>query len=101
MEGEKILNRKIGQWYGAQAICSVLSSLNKKFDPLPNVGVCVYYDSTLYLDKVIKKSKGWTRSVIVFVPVMLGVNKISNEYHSQIIDFFKIKQNIGLIGGES
>ena len=47
--------RKPGDWFGPQAICNVLSELNKQTKPLTNFSMVVCNDGNVFLDKISKK----------------------------------------------
>lgn len=74
------MGRKPGDWYGPQAISIVLKELNKNYKPLSDFEMIVCNDGNIYFDKIDKKSKQWTHSVFVVVPLRLGLHQIQPEY---------------------
>lgn len=93
------IQRKPGDWYGPNAISIVLKRLNKRYKPLPNFEIVVFTEGTIYLDKVAKKSNFWGSSVLIILPLRLGLSYILPEYLQCIKQFFTISQNVGIAGG--
>jgi hypothetical protein len=68
------LGRKPGEWYGPQAILMAFQALNKR-SPVSRFKIVVCSDGNIFLDKIEKKlAKG--NSVLVGVPLRLGIDKI-------------------------
>ena len=46
------------------------------------------------------KRRKWTKSVLIIINVRLGMKKIPEEAYTEVTKMFKIKQNIGILGGK-
>ena len=49
----------------------------------------------------IKKFYKFKKSGFIFISVRLGLNNIAEDYHNSIKNYFKIPQNLGIIGGRN
>lgn len=65
---------KPGQWYGPQTISIVLRNINDKFCPIANFKIYVCLDGCIFLDDIEEMAK--TSSVLVLVPIRLGIDSI-------------------------
>ena len=97
------LGRKPGEWFGPQAILMALKILNKRSPvsnrcPVPNFKIIVCNDGNIFLDKVESKlQKG--NSVLLGVPLRLGIDKIQKEYLESLMEVFTLPENVGIAGG--
>lgn len=88
-EGAK-LGRLPGDWYGPQAISIVLKKLSNKYNPISNFRMVVAKEGNVFLDRIEAKSKNWSNSIFLVVPLRLGLNKIEPEYLQSIRDVFRV-----------
>ena len=77
----------------------MLKELNKKYNPISNFKIVVCNDGNIFLDKIEKKSKDWTNSVLAIVPLRLGLKYIEPEYLDCITEIFNFNSNVGISGG--
>lgn len=95
------MGRKPGDWYGAQAICTALQTLNEKYKPFDSFKMVVCKDGNIFFDqieKTLKERKG--NGVFISVPVMLGLNAIQPEYLECLKQVFLFESTLGICGGE-
>jgi len=75
-----------------------LKALNKN-SPVPGFKILVCNDGNIFLDKLEKKlNKG--NSVLLGVPLRLGINKIQKEYLECLMRVFTFQENVGIAGGQ-
>jgi len=75
-----------------------LKALNKN-SPVPGFKILVCNDGNIFLDKLEKKlNEG--NSVLLGVPLRLGINKIQKEYLECLMKVFTFPENVGIAGGQ-
>ena len=90
--------------------------MNKRFRPIPNFEVCVFIDGFVYLDKLKRKGFGiskkeqeelgttethqWRNSVLVVIPLRLGLESVSSDYFSGLKQCFEFPETMGIVGGK-
>ena len=92
---------KPGDWFGPHMISVVLQQIiNEQSQMQDHLHVylcqngCVFFSE---IEQIIRSGK----SVLVLIPVKLGLNQQIEQYYSpQIADLFKFTQNVGIIGGD-
>ena len=92
-------NIQPGQWYGPQMISIVFRNICDKFQPVPNFKIHVCLDGVIIFEEIAQLiTQG--NSVMVLIPVRLGLDSIQPEYLSQVKDLFEITENVGIAGGQ-
>ncbi|KAF0695768.1 Aste57867_13419 [Aphanomyces stellatus] len=64
-----------------------------------NGGGSAFFDP-LYNPPQIDADAEWTRSVLILVPLRLGLDKINASYIPALTHFFSFPQSVGIIGGK-
>lgn len=100
------LGKKAGDWYAPGFVAHLFreavklaSKENYEFDSL---NVSVAQNNTVYIEDVLKDclgSNGSWKSLILLIPVRLGVEKFNSIYAPCLTSLFSLKQCIGIIGG--
>lgn len=97
------------QWFAPSVIAKVLRSLVHKFGP-DDICVHVPMDGAVYKDTVEKLCTSarsnndkcppqmW-RSILILIPLRLGISKINPTYFEPLLETFKFPQSVGIIGG--
>jgi len=80
-----------------------LKILNKRSQvsnrcPVPNFKIIVCNDGNIFLDKIEKKLMEGN-SLLLGVPLRLGIDKIQKEYLDSLKEVFTLKENVGIAGG--
>ncbi|XP_045481735.1 cysteine protease ATG4D isoform X1 [Harmonia axyridis] len=98
--------KKAGDWYGPGFVAHLLkkavniaSEENYEFDAL---NVFVAENCTVYIGDVLQENvdaDGKWKSLILLVPVRLGLEKFNSVYAPSLTALFSLKQGIGIIGG--
>lgn len=82
-----------GDWYSPSLIAHVLQNLSEKF-PIPNLKIIVFMDSIVYKNQIPTK-----QSVLILIPLMLGIGCIQEEYYDTLKFFLSLQWSVGIIGG--
>ena len=92
-------NRPAGEWQGPSAIIKTVHSVNKKLMPVKGFKIAIFNDGTIFLDKIERKmAKG--NSVLISIPLRLGLTSITQEYLNCLKKVFTMPQNCGIVGGQ-
>lgn len=75
----KLHNIKAGQWYGPQMISIVLRNIQNKMNPVKNFKIHVCLDGTIVMDQI-ENIIDQGSSVMVLIPVRLGLENIQQNY---------------------
>lgn len=74
-----------------------LKILNKR-SPVAKFKIMVCNDGNIFLDKLeLKLQQG--NSVLLGVPLRLGIDKIQKEYLKSLMRVFTFEENVGIAGG--
>uniref|UniRef100_A0AC35UC24 Cysteine protease n=1 Tax=Rhabditophanes sp. KR3021 TaxID=114890 RepID=A0AC35UC24_9BILA len=97
--------KTVGSWLGPNTVTQYVLKKLVFFDEKKSIGVHVAMDNLLIHDDVEKvamqdrsEEEGW-KSVLIFVPLRLGLSTINLDYLPAIQKFYKLKQCCGIIGG--
>jgi cysteine protease ATG4 len=110
----KEYGKQIGEWFGPATICSVLQRLVNEQN-FPDFTVYVASDGVVYKDQLSecccgevstkelteKKNEdreGW-KSVLILIPLRLGLDCVNTIYESSLKETFKFPQSVGIAGG--
>ncbi|KAK9889110.1 hypothetical protein WA026_004382 [Henosepilachna vigintioctopunctata] len=98
--------KKAGDWYGPGFVAHLFkkavklaSEENYEFD---EISICVAENCTVYIGDVLQEcvnSEGKWKSLILLIPVRLGLEKFNSVYGPCLTALFSLKQGIGIIGG--
>ena len=100
-------NNSIGRWIGPQQASHILQKCLDN-DSLLNSQITMYIanQGVLYLDQILKKCQHvdvfkviW-KSLIILVPLRLGLHAINPRYYRYILSCLESKYSIGFIGGK-
>lgn len=69
-----------------------------KLNPVEGFKIITCTDGNIFLDKIEKKL-GKNQSVLLGIPLRLGLHKITKEYLESIKQIFLIEHNVGIAGG--
>ena len=83
------MGRQPGDWYGPQAISVVLKRLCNKHKPVDNFFMKVARDGNIFLDRIEAKSENWKNSILLVVPLRLGLNRIEPEYLQAVRNIYR------------
>lgn len=92
-------SKKPGEFLGPQSVAYCLKLLLKK-NPIERFKYKIFLDGYIYLDKITKYlDRG--DSVMLAIPLCLGIKKITPEYLESLKHVFKVTNNLGIAGGQS
>ncbi len=123
----KIYNKYAGEWFSDVNICQNYRDLNNYLNIIPNLKIFSFIsqlemaevmeecfslidnnnkenNTTIDMNQIItfnNKKYVMKKSGLIFVSMRLGINKVGLEYYSSIINLFKCKECMGIIGGET
>ena len=123
----KIYNKYAGEWFSDVNICQNYRDLNNYLNIIPNLKIFSFIsllemaevmeecfslidnnnkenNTTKDINQIItfnNKQYIMKKSGLIFVSMRLGINKVGLEYYSSIINLFKCKECMGIIGGET
>jgi cysteine protease ATG4 len=90
----------VGEWYGPSTIAQSLKALvNSNSIGDPTLKCHVAQDATLFKDQIYDLFQQ-NHSVLLLVPVRLGVENLNPIYHRSILDLFKVPYCVGIAGGK-
>jgi len=94
-------NKAVGQWYGPSTVAYALKELVSRYHG-DQFAVYVSNNGIIYSDEVKELCGGqeWTKSLILLVPVRLGVETVPENYYKLITSLFQYPQSLGLAGGK-
>jgi len=100
--GEKY-GKNIGEWFGPSTIANVLCELVTAHKP-SNLSIYVSDDGAVYIDTAMKLATGgdsntW-KPLLVVIPLRLGLDSMNEIYYPAILETFKFKQSLGILGGK-
>ncbi|WEJ92909.1 Cysteine protease atg4 [Yamadazyma tenuis] len=102
---ESPLQVKPGQWFGPNAaslsiqrLCNLVNS--KENFGLPGLSVLISENSDLYDDKVQEFLDKKKQSLLILLPIRLGIDKTNEFYYSSILQLLNCKQSVGIAGGK-
>jgi hypothetical protein len=122
-----IYNKYAGEWFSDVNICQNYRDLNNYLNIIPNLKIFSFIsqlemaevmeecfsiidnnnkdnNTTIDINQIIafnNKKYIMKKSGLIFVSMRLGINKVGLEYYSSIINLFKCKECMGIIGGET
>ena len=99
-EAKESLNVKPGQWFGPQMISVALMNICNRDKPVKGFEIHTCLDGNIFLDKIEEKITNSGSSLLVLVPVRLGLTNIQSAYLSQIKQIFTFQSNVGIAGGK-
>ena len=88
-----------GQWFGPQFISIMLRNLCNRLQPFPDFKILVCLDGNIFLDELRAEVKQ-RKSVLVLLPIRLGLTSIHRAYLEQVKRHFQISANVGIAGGK-
>ena len=88
-----------GKWFGPQMISVSLQNINNRVKPVEGFEIHVCLDGNIFLDKILSKLSTGT-SLLVLVPLRLGLTSIQQAYHTQIKRIFSFSSSVGIAGGQ-
>ncbi|RWS26296.1 cysteine peptidase 2 family C54 protein-like protein [Leptotrombidium deliense] len=99
--------KPVGQWFGPNTIAQALKKLSI-YDHWNDLAIHVALDNVIIIDDIkqlckSKKQNGelsdnW-KSLLLFIPLRLGLTEINPIYFNSLKAVFKFKQSLGIIGG--
>ncbi|KAJ3022778.1 Cysteine protease atg4a [Thoreauomyces humboldtii] len=94
--------KKIGEWFGPSTIAHVLKKLVMEEKECP-LTIHVATDGVIYIDVVtaecLQRDQSW-KSVLILLPLMLGLEGMNPVYHQALKACFTFKQCVGIAGGK-
>ncbi|KAG7207811.1 hypothetical protein KM043_009413 [Ampulex compressa] len=98
--------KRAGDWYGpssvAHLLCQAVERASERVSVFNNLAVYVAQDCAVYLDdikEVCQTPDGKWKSLILFVPLRLGADKLNPCYAPCLTSLLTIDTCIGVIGG--
>lgn len=89
----------IGTWFNATGLAFSLRDLVAHCDMTsPLMGVVIGQDSTVVLNHIYEYLQQ-DKSVVVFIPLMLGIEKISQGKIAALLKTFELSFSLGIVGG--
>lgn len=94
-------NKAVGEWYGPSTVACAMRELVSK-NHGTEFATYVSDNGMVYEDEVNELCGGqeWNKSVIIMIPVRLGVETIPDSYHNVITTLFQYPQSLGMAGGK-
>jgi cysteine protease ATG4 len=88
----------VGNWYGPRTIANVIRDCVNS----SGLGVkCqIAQEAIIYNDTLLETVNNWQHTLLLLIPVRLGVDKINQEYHKALLELFKWKSLCGVAGGQ-
>ncbi|RWS04147.1 cysteine peptidase 2 family C54 protein-like protein [Dinothrombium tinctorium] len=103
--------KPVGQWFGPNTIAQALKKLSM-YDHWNNLAVHVALDNVVIINEIkqlckaekrngqhILSPKGNWKSLLLFIPLRLGLTEINPLYFKSLKAIFKFQQSLGIIGG--
>ncbi|RWS07186.1 cysteine peptidase 2 family C54 protein-like protein [Dinothrombium tinctorium] len=103
--------KPVGKWFGPNSIAQTLKQLSV-YDRWNNLAVHVALDNVVIINDIKQLCKAEQRnyqrssstnenwkSLLLFIPLRLGLTKINPLYFNSLKVIFKFKQSLGIIGG--
>jgi len=90
-------DRTPGDWYGPETISFILKELldNHKI----NIKIDIAKESMIIKEKLINFFNENNDSLLLLIPLRLGLNKVNEDYKNTIFKFLEFSQSVGFIGG--
>ncbi|KAI9342602.1 hypothetical protein BDR26DRAFT_859237 [Obelidium mucronatum] len=99
-------DKAIGEWFGPTTIAQVLRVLHENQLSESKLALHIVNDGTLLLDELNatcmrrdEEGKEVFTSVLILVPVRLGLDSLNAVYHGSIKKFFGMSSSVGIAGG--
>ena len=92
-------NMKPGDWYGPETISYVLRDLVNN-NKLIDISIYVAFNAIIFKNEIKDLCKNKNNfKILLLIPLRLGLNKINDIYIEYLLNFFKLNQFVGIIGG--
>eukprot|EP00924_Labyrinthula_sp_SR-Ha-C_P006742 maker-scaffold_29-snap-gene-3.29-mRNA-1 protein AED:0.07 eAED:0.07 QI:82/0.5/0.33/1/0/0/3/0/390 len=98
---------EVGQWYGPNTVCQVARDLlnengiiTESTETKKNLSVYFSSDGAVYFEEIQTLSKDWKNSILILLPVRLGLDKVNEGYRKCIAGLMKLESSVGIIGGK-
>ncbi|CAG8476290.1 146_t:CDS:2 [Acaulospora colombiana] len=79
----KQLGKNIGEWFGPSTASQAIKALVEDFPPA-QLRVYETTDAVVYKNEIYKSGKGNFRSVLILVPIRLGINNLNPIYYDAL-----------------
>ena len=93
----------VGTWFSPSVTCKVFEELCNRggHEPVQNhMTVVNALDQAVYRDVLLKEVCVENKSVLLLVPVMLGIGTVSKQYLPVIHKMLEMKTCVGIVGGK-
>ncbi|CAH2354913.1 probable cysteine protease Atg4p [[Candida] railenensis] len=97
--GESPLQVKPGEWFGPSAASLSIKRLCDSVSDSKVPQVLISESSDLYNDQI-QNLLAAGRTVLVLLPIRLGIDNISPYYYSSLFDLLTLPQSVGIAGGK-
>lgn len=97
--GELPLQVKPGEWFGPSAASLSIKRLCDAVRDPKVPQVFISESSDLYNDQILSLLTAG-RTVLILLPIRLGIDNISPYYHSSLFDLLTLPQSVGIAGGK-
>lgn len=99
LQGEKN-HISCGNWFNPTGLAYTLKHLvNENSHISKKIKIVVGRDGYLY-DNEIEENYINGISTLILIPIMLGIEKINDNYVEILLNCFELKQNVGIVGGK-
>ncbi|XP_003742176.1 cysteine protease ATG4A [Galendromus occidentalis] len=94
--------KAVGEWFGPNTVAQALKKL-VQYDHWSEMKLHVAMDNIIILSDIkslccAKESNKW-RPLLLVVPLRLGLSEINDIYTNAVLNSFKMKHSLGIIGG--
>jgi len=96
-------NKAVGEWYGPSTVAQSVKELVEKYQG-DKFAVYISDNGIIYENEVeqmcVGESGEWEKSLILFIPLRLGVDVVPTLYYRIITSLFQYPQSLGMAGGK-
>ncbi|KAI6184238.1 Cysteine protease [Aphelenchoides bicaudatus] len=91
----------VGRWYSPSEVFKLLrNAIDQSHSTLLNdIQLLMCIDNCVATKEIIDASDGWTKKVLLVVPLRLGTDKINEQYFDHIRNLFQLNTFLGIVGG--
>lgn len=99
----RVYRKRVGEWYGPHEVCYMLRKCVERHG-MASLRMEVAEDGAVYRERIRQlcelPSNGTWRSLVLLVPLRLGLDRLNPEYVPALLACLQLPQCLGIIGGK-
>lgn len=97
--GYELVNKAIGEWYGAHSITQVLHNVNEWFNKTLKLKTVVFNDGIVYWE-ILNETIEENENLFIMIPIRIGAEKVAKIHVEQLKQILFCSLCQGILGGK-